>query len=146
MKSLTDEQATEMLATLSKHYKEPVRPVSEYCNAFREWHKACKQRLDEPFTGDWERNNWEEIVKALDRVYIPIVKSNYLWRLIYGDQQVRTEKCPKHKGRWSGYALGIPMTDDEVRAAGKEVTPYIRYHHNVCECQHGYDITGWLPK
>jgi hypothetical protein len=35
--SMTDAQATELLAQLSEHYREPVRPVSVYCDAFDTW-------------------------------------------------------------------------------------------------------------
>jgi hypothetical protein len=126
---IPEDKLAEMLDDLKLHFGEPVRPVSEYCDAFREWHRAIREKVEGT---DWRVNTirydfdlWKEIVAALDRLVIPIAKSNYLWRLIYGDGLKRTEKCPVHKGVWSGYAWD-----------------------RACEygCQHGYDQTGWLPE
>ena len=57
-------------------------------------------------------------------VYVAIMKSCLLDRLMYGGESVRTRMCPKHKGRWSGAWL-----DESQR----------------CECEHGSCLTGWLP-
>lgn len=53
-------------------------------------------------------------------------KSSMLDRLLYGREKLRTVKCPKHDGRWTG----IPMPPDWP---------------NSNHCKHGCQLTGWLP-
>ena len=74
------EQAEQALAALEKYYGEPVRRISDYCKAFSTWFKVTGQ----------------------EGVEMAIVKSNLLYRLIYLKLPLRTRKCPKHQGRWSG--------------------------------------------
>ena len=127
-KHIPEERLKEMLDELQAHFGEPVRPVSEYCQAFYDWHKAIIEKVKRVEAGE-ERESmegyYEGIRDALNTLVIPIRKSNYLWRRIYGDGFHRTEMCPEHKGRWSGYS-----------------------HDRACDygCNHGYDITGWLPE
>lgn len=117
---------------------DPVRPVSEYCEAFRLWQTAISEAIDrgdfdaaEGYEGDttyWvnQRKKWEEVRDALNVLRLPIAKSALLLRLIYGDEsQLRTKKCPKHNGHWVGCA----------------------WDQDQCECvdNHG-NITGWLPE
>ena len=125
---LTPEQVAEMEAALAAHYNEPVRPVSQYCQAFRVWRAALREAIER---GDFDergelglrtKEHYQEVIDGLAQAELAIYKSNLLARLIYGGQELRTEKCPVHQGHWSGWAWG-----DE------------------CECQDGPDITGWLP-
>lgn len=46
MTKLTEEQAEDMLRQLTEHFKQPVMPVSKYCDAFRTWEKAIYDRTD----------------------------------------------------------------------------------------------------
>lgn len=41
----TEEQAQEALAALRAFYRQPVQPVSRYCQAFREWIHALGERV-----------------------------------------------------------------------------------------------------
>jgi hypothetical protein len=41
---LTDEQANEMLAVLSQHFRQPVQPINRYCDALRTWQHALEDR------------------------------------------------------------------------------------------------------
>lgn len=96
---LTDTEAEELLAKLSRHYNEPVKPVSRYCKSFRTWALAVIERdegLDE-----------KGYSKYLPPILRDISKSNLLARLIYADEPLRTEKCPEHKGHWDGQAQCI---------------------------------------
>lgn len=63
---------------------------------------------------------WEGQIDALNDVFMMIHKSSLLDRLLYCEQELRTEKCPTHKGIWSG----------------------IHWE----PCPHGCGYTGWLPK
>jgi hypothetical protein len=130
-KHIPEERLQEMLDDLRQHYGEPVRPVSEYCQAFYDWQKVWGEKIKRIDDGK-EPDQWTEdprharkILEALNFIMLPIIKSNYLWRRLYGDGLHRTEMCPEHKGRWSGYS-----------------------HDRACDygCNHGYDLTGWLPE
>lgn len=68
--------------------------------------------------------NWEETTAALSRLYLPIVKSNFLARHVYDKEPLRTLECPEHKGHWSGCVWG----------------------DQSCEygCMYGSNVTGWL--
>jgi hypothetical protein len=129
---LDDSERERMEAELAKHYGEPVRPVSQYCNALRAWAKVCAEHPTD--------EHLQEAGRKLQECALPIAKSNLLWRMIYEGQKLRTKQCPKHKGRWSGYQTPPPEewipTDNPRHFTFKP----------VCECQNGYDVTGWLPE
>jgi hypothetical protein len=101
----------------------PLMRASEFCAALYDWRSALSDAIADPDVPEHRKVEFRQIVASLNAVELPIRKSNYLWRRIYLAQQHRTEKCPDHKGTWSGY--GTP--------------PY------VCACMSGYDVTGWLP-
>lgn len=63
--------------------------------------------------------SWNE---TLSSVELSIRKSALLARLIYGGEKLRTQKCPQHKGHWSGL------------------------EHPDNQCPHGCGLTGWLPE
>jgi hypothetical protein len=117
---MDDTKAEEMLRELAEHYGEPVRRVSDYCNAFMDWARVLAERGKED---DYEAAHYGEIANKLASVQLPIVKSNYLARRIYVGETHRTEKCPTHKGHWSG-CYPEPCPDG---------------------CTSGMDVTGWLP-
>lgn len=119
---LTNDEANALRSLLSKHYGEPVRPVSEYCESFRSWHKALTDKVNREEGDEYGRD--ESLIRAkeaLDALVMPIYKSSCLARLIYGEEELRTEMCPEHKGRW----VGLPFGDND--------------------CKHGCQYTGWLP-
>lgn len=84
--------------------------VQHVCDSMRKWRDALEA------SGEFERQ-----VEAIDTTFGMIGKSSMLDRLIYGCEPLRTEKCPKHKGRWSG----LPSSPND--------------------CPHGCGLTGWLP-
>ena len=103
---LTDEQAQRMLRLLSAHYGERIAPVSQTCEAIRDWVAACLVAADEykqPPEG--KRGSPPPLYRVRDMIGIielEISKSDYLRRRIYAGEPHRTVKCPVHKGRWSG--------------------------------------------
>lgn len=77
------EEVEEMLAELSAHFGEPVRPVSHYCKALDAWGKVAD-------------------IKDYRSIRAEIMKSNLLARMIYGGEKLRTKQCPRHHGVWFG--------------------------------------------
>jgi len=120
---LTEEEAEELLAKLSLHYGEPVKPISLYCTAFRTWQRAIEEasrRETEPE----RKGSFEAMARDLRNTSLHVAKSNLLARLLYVGEELRTEPCPIHKGHWSGC-----VWDDE----------------NQCpHCMSGDNITGWV--
>ena len=77
---------------------------------------------------DEEANEILNIPKGLiqyagqvNHILTDISKSDLLARMFYLGEEPRTEKCPLHKGHWSG----------------------IEHDENVCP--HGCGLCGWLP-
>lgn len=95
MSDLTPGQVHEMEQALTRHYGEPVMPVSRYCAAFDTWWSAL-EHTEEPGLKKIRES-------AVLNLPLAIAKSNLLWRLIYLGEPLRTRQCPVHRGRWSGY-------------------------------------------
>jgi hypothetical protein len=123
--------------------KGPVMRVGDYCQALWQWLDLVeaqaksdeKARLDAALAGRSltrePDKNFVAIAEIAPALRLAITKSNYLARRIYVGEEHRTEPCPIHKGRWSGYAHGAYSSVNHVCPAG---------------CSQGvYDITGWLP-
>ncbi len=73
----------------------PLMTVEHYCRQFAIWSNACR---DESDGSPWAKS----IAEAFETIHLAVYKSNLLFRLIYGGEKLRTEKCPIHQGRWSG--------------------------------------------
>jgi hypothetical protein len=120
-------QVDRMTEALTLHHKVRVAPITDYCQAFFDWHKAIADALQDPEVSDMHKDSLRPIKEALDALYIPVMKSNYLARRIYGGEEHRTEKCPVHNGHWSGmYWPGTPDAD--------------------CPCADTGTTTGWISK
>ena len=102
----------QVLDTLREHFGEPCVPVSKYCKALETW-VGIRAEHDVGFAKMWRF------------LYIDIVKSCLLDRLIYCGEELRKEKCLQHKGFWSGLA-GLKKENCECASS--------------CGC-----LTGWLP-
>lgn len=113
---MTNDEAEAMLKQLSEHFHEPVMPVTRYCDALDTWANAVR-------AGGYGGNGGS-LSDAISKVWLAIRKSNLLFRVLYLGQPLRTKKCPRHDGRWSGYGNGDPCPEG---------------------CSVGADITGWLP-
>ncbi|MHA2426992.1 MAG: hypothetical protein ACXADB_03070 [Candidatus Hermodarchaeia archaeon] len=124
-KPLTDEQVQKMLDRLANHFGCPVRPVNQYCEALREWAyqiSIINQEAEKvaKAAGTESTRHGCEYHEHLRHIMMDIRKSNLLFRLIYAGEELRTEQCPIHKGKWSGCSFE--------------------------GCIYGCGETGWLPK
>ena len=105
-----------------KEMEKPKDP-SFFCDKMDIWAKACMTQLetDGEITTQWRRefsDHWLWIRRTIS-------KSNLLARLFYGGEELRTEQCPIHKGKWSGCTLVKDMECEGV-------------------CADGFNVTGWL--
>lgn len=105
------EQREQVFHELREYFGEPMLPVTKYCKAL-ETYANLKAEKD------------EEFAKYYRFLIIDIYKSCLLDRLIYCGEELRTEKCPKHDGHWSGINFGKDQCE--------------------CLCSCGC-TTGWLP-
>lgn len=117
---LPDQAVVYFEQQLAQHYGEPVRPVSAYCEAFEQWFDIIRTTALARAKDDPLRTLGEALNGVAFTLPLAIRKSSLLWRLIYGGEPLRTERCPTHWGVWSG----LPSFG------------------NDCEC----DLTGWLPQ
>lgn len=120
---MTNKEAEKLLLQLEEHYKEPVMPIGRYCKALETW----KDLVYKHGYGEEEKTHWGDRKWTLNdciyETYLAIHKSNLLWRMLYSGLEPRNEKCPVHKGHWSG-------------CVWKELE---------CGCGYGANVTGWLP-
>jgi hypothetical protein len=142
-KKLDEKEVSEMLEKLERHFGEPVKPVGQYCAALKLWSSALRmkaERLDaqlkamssphEILKDDADRA--KKFAEDVSHIFLQIMKSNLLARLIYEGESLRTEMCPVHKGVWSGCFWA---EKDDAN----------------CKCQWSQDghigsnVTGWLP-
>lgn len=122
---MNDTKAKELLNQLTDYYGEPILPMSIFCKAITTWFRCIEQNnivedskiVDGELIGRGSGQHGEDYYQHLRKIETDIRKSSLLARLLYGKEELRTEKCPIHKGHWSG--LG--------------------------ECKHGCDLEGWLP-
>lgn len=103
----------------------PVMPVTFFCEALKTWAKLYGEPvLEEKYEG--ENRARKNLYEQTQYVFLQIMKSNLLARMIYGGEKPREKRCPMHKGRWSGCRL-----PDETECKGA--------------CMSGFNVTGWLP-
>ena len=88
------EQAEALLKELSAYYKEPVKPISEYCNALKTWAKAMNDRVTRkreelyPDTKYLEEKNADaEYVREYE------ARSKAAWDAYHADKRVEEERC-----------------------------------------------------
>lgn len=128
MTKLTNEQANDMMRQLSEHFGEPVMPLKAFCFTMRRWVDCIEQGVQDRKAendglgrGGNQHQHGQEYVAQLGHILTDIAKSDLLGRLFYGHEQVRTVKCPEHKGHWVGIESDTNF------------------------CKHGCGFTGWLP-
>ena len=100
----------------------PLVRLSDVCAVFRMWAGIFSTPL--PEDSEYKKKEREEIREHWSRIDLTISKSNFLARLFFTDENLRTEQCPVHKGKWCG-----------CFGEGKE---------GPCPCQSGGNVTGWL--
>jgi hypothetical protein len=119
---LTDGQADALLAKLSAHYGEPVKPISQYCRAFRVWQKAIEDACLQE-TNEGTKLSFQTMLRDIQETALHVAKSNLLWRLLYLGEGLRIDPCPIHKGHWSGCV----------------------WDEDACpHCMSGSNVTGWV--
>lgn len=119
----SDAEVERFLAEFEKGV--PVMPVTFFCEALETWARVLGESHP---TERYPKENDERRVNA-DRasgVFLQIRKSNLLWRMIYCGEPLRKDRCPEHKGRWSGCNL-----PEDTSCKGV--------------CMFGGNVTGWLP-
>lgn len=87
-----------------------TRHTSLMCNSLRAWRNAIVEQHSQD-------EGWRGQIRSIDNTFGMIQKSSLLARLVYCGEAVRTEKCPIHKGQWSG----------------------------IGACEYGCGQTGWIP-
>jgi hypothetical protein len=137
MPKLEETEVQAMLKQLSEHFNEPVMPLTKFCSTLTKWARIIeevnhehwedlKKRMPDA-TPDLLTHHGNEYYLHIGGILTDIYKSDLLGRMFYGGEEPRTEKCPEHKGHWSG----IEYISDG--------------NHPSNECPHGCQLTGWLP-
>lgn len=134
---MTNDEVNKLLKQLTAHFGEPVMPVSKYCKALETWANIMCER--DKFADD---KSYYRYINQINDIRLSIYKSNLLWRLIYCGEELRTEKCPEHKGHWVGPSaiwnkFKMNERGDFIRDENGDVVLMDDY----CGC----DGTGWLP-
>lgn len=107
-----EEEAARMLEALRNYYRQPVMPLHKFCDGLKKWARAMA-----------DSNGMYKSVGLDGLAFFGTAwKSNLLYRILYLGEDPRTEKCPVHKGVWSGC-----VTEDPG-----------------CGCLSGANVTGWL--
>ncbi len=115
-------------SVMERHYGQPVRPVSHYCERLAEYAEALDDAIGRGSEGPFREAGEARTVRdGLRLLRTWALKSNCLWRLIYDDEPLRTERCPEHKGRWTGCDFNGPTCGCGDTRSGK-----------------GTNVTGWL--
>lgn len=155
---------------LAKHYGEPVRPVSQYCEAFRQWAAAWTIKAAELRKTMCEHCDGTGKVSKYDQGWKSLAHSDKL--------AAKTERCLyclETPGRRYDYAeakriaeaasvLQIPIAKSNLLHRliyiGEPLRTKKCPEHQgrwsgcdwnfdedkpVCECTSGLNITGWLP-
>ncbi len=119
-KPLTEEEARQLIRRLEEHYGEPAWPLSKVCNAVFTWMDCIEKNNTDPQLARGSYGQGVKYYKHFRQMKVDIMKSNLLGRLLYAKEALRTERCPRHKGHWSGQAMFFE------------------------KCPHNCDGTGWL--
>lgn len=97
----------------------PKRDVDEHCDILWKWLDLIEDRVRRD--GAKADPNLKDIAEHAGKLRTAIMKSSYLGRRLYGEEEHRTVMCPEHRGRWSG----LPSSPGA--------------------CRFGCELTGWLP-
>ena len=119
---MNEDDAKKMLVQLSQYYGEPVMRVSDFCGRLFKTFEAVSDEARREADGEDPKTEAADFVAAWRSLWTAR-KSNLLWRVLYGGEMPRTERCPIHKGKWAGCAWG----DDAC--------PH---------CMSGSNVTGWV--
>jgi hypothetical protein len=132
------ERASDLRKTLFPNLYEVVKDVDPTSTSYENtprakeqraaYEAAQKARIDysrPPTELDYQYQNlrdFESAAGSVEYVFRSIHKSNLLARILYEGEKLRTQKCPEHKGKWSGCESG----------------------ENICP--HKCQLTGWIQE
>lgn len=118
----TSKDEIDRFLTAAKHGI-PIMPMTFFCDALKEWAYLYGAPMAD--AGPEENKRRQEIGRQAGMVFLQIMKSNLLHRMLYQGEAPREKPCPVHKGRWSGCVMPDSM---ECKGA----------------CASGINVTGWL--
>lgn len=161
-----------MLAQLSEHFREPVMPISRYCQGLRTWQSALHERahrireelfpgLDGPAGDPVAEKAFEAYSKAkaferspekkardLSRDYEPTDRDDRLddlWRALNASEKVDTVFCNISKSNLLARLLYVgEKLRQRICPMHKGTWSGIEFGDNVCP--HGCQLTGWIQE
>lgn len=89
--------ADEYRESLQEFYGEPVKPMSNFCDAITTWFRCIENANTDPELKK-HCHQGSDYYRHLRHIEIDIRKSNLLARLLYSNEKFRTKMCPEHKG------------------------------------------------
>ena len=99
---MTDPEAEAALKALCKHYRQPVLPLSRFCEAVRTWFRAIERNNTDPSLGRPGRHSKARMTSRTPQHRAGHLKvqpprpASTCW------EKLRTVPCPEHKGHWTG--------------------------------------------
>ncbi len=112
----------ERIAALTQELGEPVMRVSTYCKAISTWMKVFRKKLREEADSLGRdtvgRQSRLAEISALRTIETNIRKSGLLARLIYAGENLRTRKCPIHKGKMDPEMWALRPGECECQGSG----------------------------
>ncbi len=161
---LTDEQANEMLAKLSRHFREPVMPISRYCKGLRTWHEALEDRayrkklelfpdlaLDyraDPSLkerAETAHEAYRSALKSADK-YTPSLDPRF-YDLLSAEKTAESVGHVFLQIRKSDLLFRLLYRGEELRSTPcpEHKGRWSGLEHPDNRCPHGCQFTGWLP-
>jgi hypothetical protein len=162
---LTDDQAEGMLRQLTEHFKQPVMPISKYCDAFRTWEKAIYARADRlkydlypgmsQVSGPEAEADWEKYKNEMaDPSTVEIPRRWEIHNLkgfISAVTQVQSVSTMIRKSSllarllYGGEKLRPTMCPEHKGTwSGLEFPAMPGFDARTCE--HGCNLIGWIPE
>lgn len=105
----------------------PIMPITFFCDALKTWARLASDPPPQPDSWEGETADRMKFGETIQHVFIKIMKSNLLARMIYSGEKPRAKPCPVHQGRWSGCRMPEDM---ECKGA----------------CASDMNVTGWLKE
>lgn len=152
--SMSAQEAERMLVRLRGHFKEPVQPVSRYCDSLRAWQKALQERA---------RSLRNELFPELEKRWSEEAHDAYRQEMDNPTSGGRTYKIQELK-RFQDACDSVDYTFLQIIKSSllgrliyggeKLRTQQCPEHkgewsgleHPDRPCPHGCEMTGWIPE
>jgi hypothetical protein len=95
------EEIRELLLHLQQFYGQPVLPLDNFCHAFELWMDCIVKNNTDPALHRDGIKHGHIYFEFLNLIRIDIRKSNFLGRLLFAREPLRTRMCPIHKGHFN---------------------------------------------